>query len=133
MSKYILCQLLRLIFFLAFSHLENGRFLKAKMVCRKCQAVMLIFVPVNTSIHQAIVFLRGPHNHLMHPKTKPSSEEKVQLEKAIHAAGTRRLTVQKLLNGTSRGYNICDHIIFKLIFIQLLKHHPPHLFTMGNY
>ena len=62
---------------------------------------MLIFVPVNTSIHQAVVFLHGPHNHPMHPKTKPSSEDKLQLEKAIQAAGRRRLTVQKLLNGMS--------------------------------
>jgi hypothetical protein len=87
---------------LAFSHLENGKFLKAKIVRRKCPAVMLIFVPVNTSIHQAVVFLRGPHNHPMHPKTKPTSEEKHQLEKAIQAAGRRRLTVQKLLNGASQ-------------------------------
>jgi hypothetical protein len=103
-------------FYLAFSHLENGKFLKAKMVRRKCQAVMLIFVPVDTSIHQAVVFLRGPHNHPMHPKTKPSSEDKLQLEKAIQAAGTRRLTVQKLLNGTSEsrghGYNSSNNIIF---------------------
>jgi hypothetical protein len=70
------------------------------MVRRKCPAVMLIFVPVDTSLRQAIVFLRNPHNHPMHPKTKPSSEEKLQLEKAIQAAGRRRLTVQKLLNGT---------------------------------
>jgi hypothetical protein len=73
------------------------------MVRRKCPAVMLIFVPVDTSIHQAVVFLRGlPHNHPMHPKSKPSSEEKLQLEKAIQAAGRRRLTVQKLLNGASQ-------------------------------
>jgi hypothetical protein len=57
------------------------------MVRRKCLAVMLIFVLVNTSIHQAIFFLRGPHNHPIHPKTKPSSAEKLQLEKAIQAAG----------------------------------------------
>ena len=68
---------------------------------RKCPAVMLIFVPVDTSIHQAVVFLRGPHNHPMHPKTKPSSEDKNKLEMAIQAAGTRKLTVQKLLNGAS--------------------------------
>jgi hypothetical protein len=37
----------------------------------------------------------------MHPKTKPSSEEKNLLEKAIQAAGRSRLTVQKLLNGAS--------------------------------
>jgi len=46
----------------------------------------------------------------MHPKTKPSSEEKLKLEKAIEAAGRRRLTVQKLLNGAS-------HVITLLIMI----------------
>jgi hypothetical protein len=92
---------------------------------------MLIFVPVDTSVHQAVVFLRGPHNHPMHPKTKPSSEEKLQPEKAIQAAGSRRLTVQKLLNGTSRSYSSSDNIIF--ILIQSLKHHRRHLFTMKNY
>ena len=63
---------------------------------------MLIFVPINTSIHQAVVFLRGPYNHPMHPKMKPSSEDKNQLEKAIQAVGIRKLTVQKLLNGASQ-------------------------------
>ena len=91
---------------------------------------MLIFVPVDTSIHQAVVFLRGPHNHPMHPKTKPSSEEKLQLEKAIQAAGRRRLTVQKLLNGTSWDNSFYNSI---LMLTQLLKHHQPHLFTMENY
>ena len=78
-----------------------------------------------------IVFLRGPHNHPMHPKTKPSSEEKLQLEKAIQAAGRRRLTIQKLLNGMSRGYYSSDNNI--LMFLQLLKHLRLHLFTMENY
>ena len=101
-----------------------------KIVRRKCPAVMLIFVPVDTSIRQAIVFLRGPHNHPMHPKTKPSSEEKLQLEKAIQAAGRRRLTVQKLLNGMSRSYHSSDNNI--LMFLQLIKHHRLHLFMMEN-
>ena len=71
--------------YIAFSHVKNGKFIKAKMVHRKCPTVMLIIVPVDTSIHQAVVFICEPHNHPMHPKTKPSSEEK--LEKAIQAAG----------------------------------------------
>ena len=87
------------------------------MVHRKCPTVMLIFVPVDTSIHQAVVFICEPHNHPMHPKTKPSSEEKLKLEKAIQAAGRQRLTVQKLLNSASQVttiliilyWNLFDH------------------------
>ena len=101
--------------YLAFSHLKNGKFLKAKLVRRKCPAVMLIFVPVDTSIRQAIVFLRQPHNHPMHPKSKPSSEEKLQLEKAIQAAGRRRLTVQKLLNGASQVITLIIILFWHLL------------------
>ena len=60
---------------------------------------MAIYIPVDTSIRKAIVYLRNPHNHPMYPKTKPSTEEKDQLRKAINAAGKRGLTVRKLING----------------------------------
>jgi len=60
---------------------------------------MAIYIPVDTSIRKAIVYLRNPHNHPMYPKTKPSTEEKGQLRKAINAAGKRGLTVRKLING----------------------------------
>jgi len=60
---------------------------------------MAIYIPVDTSIHKAIVYLRNPHNHPMYPKTKPSTDEKGQLRKAINAAGKRGLTIRKLING----------------------------------
>ena len=60
---------------------------------------MAIYIPVDTSIRKAIVYLRNPHNHPMYPKTKPSTEDKGQLRKAINAAGKRGLTVRKLING----------------------------------
>jgi hypothetical protein len=60
---------------------------------------MAVYIPVDTSIRKAIVFLHNPHNHPMYPKTKPSTEEKNQLRKAINAAGKRGLTVRKLING----------------------------------
>ena len=60
---------------------------------------MAIYIPVDTSIHKAIVYLRNPHNNPMYPKTKPSTEEKDQLRKAINVAGKRGLTVRKLING----------------------------------
>ncbi|KAF8951490.1 hypothetical protein BDZ97DRAFT_1909987 [Flammula alnicola] len=90
-----------------YSHVINAKISQGKMVRRKCPTSMVIFIPLDISIQKAIVFLRGPHNHPMHPKTKPSSEEKVQLHKAIEAAGRRGLTVQKLLNApsTSTIYN----------------------------
>ena len=60
---------------------------------------MAIYIPFDTSIRKAIVHLQNPHNHPMYPKTKPSTEEKDKLRKAINAAGKRGLTVCKLING----------------------------------
>jgi hypothetical protein len=60
---------------------------------------MAIYIPVDSSVRKAIVHLRNPHNHPMYPKTKPSTEEKDQLRKAISAAGKSGLTVRKLING----------------------------------
>ena len=60
---------------------------------------MVIYIPIDTSIRKAIIILRNPHNHPMYPKTKPSTEEKDRLRKAITAAGKRGLTVRKLING----------------------------------
>jgi hypothetical protein len=60
---------------------------------------MAVYIPVDTSIRKAIIYLRNPHNHPMYPKTKPSTEEKDQLKKAINAVGKRGLTVRKLING----------------------------------
>ena len=64
----------------------------------------------------------------MHPKTKPSSEEKIQLEKAIQAAGSRKLTVQKLLNGASPVINLS-----MILNWQLLKHLQRLLFMKENH
>ena len=62
---------------------------------------MAIYIPVDTSIRKAIIYLRNPHNHPMYPKTKPSmyTEEKHQLMKAINTAGKRGLTIHKLIDG----------------------------------
>jgi hypothetical protein len=63
---------------------------------------MIIFIPVKPSpatLHKAIVILRNPHNHPMHPKTKPSAEDNVKLGTAVKSAGLTGLTVQKLRNG----------------------------------
>jgi hypothetical protein len=68
---------------------------------------MAIYIPVDTSIRKAIVHLRNPHNHPMYPKTKPSTEEKDQLRKAINAAGKRGLTVRKLINGMVLRFLLC--------------------------
>lgn len=69
------------------------------MIQRECPTVMVIFIPVDKTISKAIVYLRHAHNHPMHPKLKPSIDDKVKLTKAIDAVGLRGLTVQKLMNG----------------------------------
>lgn len=86
--------------FLAYSHIIDGKISHGRIIERKCPTRMAIYIPVDTSIRKAIVYLRNPHNHPMYPKTKPSTEEKDQLRKAINAAGKHGLTVRKLINGT---------------------------------
>ncbi|KAJ6603071.1 hypothetical protein B0H10DRAFT_1957908 [Mycena sp. CBHHK59/15] len=49
--------------------------------------------------HEAIVILRNPHNHPMHPSTKPSAEDKFKLGIAVKSTGLTGFMVQKLLNG----------------------------------
>jgi hypothetical protein len=64
---------------------------------------MIIYVPVEDSPatrHKAIVVLENPHNHPIHPTSKPSTEDKLKLKTAVNAAGVNGLTVQKLLNGS---------------------------------
>ncbi|KAJ6557117.1 hypothetical protein B0H10DRAFT_2201447 [Mycena sp. CBHHK59/15] len=51
--------------------------------------------------HEAIVILRNPHNHPMHPSTKPSAEDKFKLGMAVKSTGLTGLMVQKLLNAPS--------------------------------
>ncbi|KAJ7129118.1 hypothetical protein C8R46DRAFT_1202508 [Mycena filopes] len=51
--------------------------------------------------NKALVILRNPHNHPMHPKFKPSTEDRVKLGAAVQAAGLTGLTAMKLLNATS--------------------------------
>ena len=84
---------------LAYSHIIDGKISTGRIIERKCPTRMAIYILVDASIRKAIVYLRNPHNHPMYPKTKPSTEEKDQLRKAINAAGKRGLTVRKLING----------------------------------
>ncbi|KAJ6587236.1 hypothetical protein B0H10DRAFT_1831941 [Mycena sp. CBHHK59/15] len=65
---------------------------------------MIIHIPVDQSPamrHEAIVILRNPHNHPMHPSTKPSAEDKFKLGMAVKSTGLMGLMVQKLLNAPS--------------------------------
>ena len=84
---------------LAYSHIIDGKISHGSIIERKCPTRMAIYIPVDTSIRKAIVYLQNPHNHPMYPKTKPSTEEKDKVRKAINAAGKRGLTVRKLING----------------------------------
>lgn len=64
---------------------------------------MIIYVAVEDSPatrHKAIVLLENPHNHPMHPTSKPSTEDKLKLKTAVNAVGPNGPTAQKLLNGS---------------------------------
>ncbi|KAJ7845808.1 hypothetical protein B0H14DRAFT_2584458 [Mycena olivaceomarginata] len=46
--------------------------------------------------HKAIVILRDPHNHPMHPRTKPSAVDKFKLGSAVKSTGLTGLTVRSI-------------------------------------
>jgi hypothetical protein len=61
---------------------------------------MIVLVPVEESHRlKTFVILNNAHNHPVHPKSKPSTQDKLKLRTAVQAAGITGLTVQKLLNG----------------------------------
>jgi hypothetical protein len=73
----------------------------AEIERRECGSRMIIHIPVEQSpatLYKALVVLRNPHNHPMHPRTKPTAEDKFKLGAAGKATGLNGLTVQKLLN-----------------------------------
>ncbi|KAJ7920615.1 hypothetical protein B0H13DRAFT_1867343 [Mycena leptocephala] len=93
-----------------YSHIINGQIMVARIVQRKCPTEMIIFVPVeqlNPDIQKALIFLRNPHNHPAHPKTKPSANDKLTLGKAVEAAGIVGLNAQRLLNGDLNNLRPC--------------------------
>ncbi|KAJ7733647.1 hypothetical protein B0H16DRAFT_1892739 [Mycena metata] len=64
--------------------------------------------------NNAIVVLQNPHNHPMHPKIKPSAEDRVKLGAAVQAVGLTGLTGMKLLNAPStsivyNGSRVAEH------------------------
>ena len=72
------------------------------MVNRPCPTKMIIYIPTDETITKAWVILQHPHNHPMHPKSKPSFTDKQRLTEAIHATGDLAgLTVRKLTSGMS--------------------------------
>jgi hypothetical protein len=66
---------------------------RGKMTLRKYPTEMIIFVPVDTDIQKVVIVLRNAHNHPMHPRTKPTQADKLQLISAVEAAGKTGLTV----------------------------------------
>ncbi|KAF8237375.1 hypothetical protein L208DRAFT_1375637 [Tricholoma matsutake] len=83
----------------SYTHIVDGKILMAKVIQQKCPTEMIIFVPVNKDVCKALVILRKPHNHPIHPKMKPSLKDKEKLSEAVHAVGITGLIVQKLMNG----------------------------------
>ncbi|KAJ7247238.1 hypothetical protein C8J57DRAFT_1523021 [Mycena rebaudengoi] len=85
-----------------YSHIIGGKIILAKIEHCLCPSRMIIYVPVEdlpATRHKAIVVLENPHNHPIHPMSKPGAEDKLKLKTAVNAAGLNGLTVQKLLNG----------------------------------
>ncbi|KAJ7835672.1 hypothetical protein B0H14DRAFT_3871012 [Mycena olivaceomarginata] len=89
-----------------FSHVVNGKIIPASMQSRQCPTEMIVFIPVEAektpaTRYKALVILRNAHNHPMHPKIKPSSEDRVKLGTAVRAFGLTGLTPMRLLNAPS--------------------------------
>ncbi|KAJ7824717.1 hypothetical protein B0H14DRAFT_2596999 [Mycena olivaceomarginata] len=85
-------------------HIFDGKIKPGRIEQRPCTSQMIIHVPVDQSPamrHKAIVILRSPHNHPMHPRTKPSAEDKFKLGTAVKSTGLTGLTVRTLLNAPS--------------------------------
>ncbi|KAK7033366.1 hypothetical protein R3P38DRAFT_3313383 [Favolaschia claudopus] len=89
----------------SFSHIINNKIEPAKILHRLCPSRLIIFVPVDpvppALQHKVMVVVEKPHNHPMHPKHKPNTEDKLKLHTAMQASGINGLTVQKLLNASS--------------------------------
>ncbi|KAJ7796304.1 hypothetical protein B0H14DRAFT_3158095 [Mycena olivaceomarginata] len=89
-----------------FSHVVDGKIIPASMQSRQCPTEMIVFIPVEAektpaTRYKALVILRNAHNHPMHPKIKPSSEDRVKLGTAVRAFGLTGLTPMRLLNAPS--------------------------------
>ncbi|KAK7035592.1 hypothetical protein R3P38DRAFT_2771217 [Favolaschia claudopus] len=87
-----------------YSHIINNQIVPAKMERRGCDSKLIIFVPINFSpdtAHKAIILLKKPHNHPMHPPSKPSASDQLKLRTAVAETGVLGLTVQKFLNAPS--------------------------------
>ncbi|KAJ6608982.1 hypothetical protein B0H10DRAFT_1814675, partial [Mycena sp. CBHHK59/15] len=85
-------------------HVVDGKIIPASMQPRQCPTEMIVFIPVEAektpaTRYKALVILRNAHNHPMHPKIKPSSEDRVKLGTAVRAIGLTGLTPMRLLNG----------------------------------
>ncbi|GJE97916.1 hypothetical protein PsYK624_141380 [Phanerochaete sordida] len=80
---------------------QDGRAYVAKIIPRQCPTLMHIYVPVDNTIRKAIVILKTPHNHPMHPKIKATHEDNEKLRTAMAVAGLDSLTPQKLSNAPS--------------------------------
>ncbi|KAJ7927883.1 hypothetical protein B0H13DRAFT_2312060 [Mycena leptocephala] len=83
-----------------YTHIVNGRIYPAKIRKRPCDTQMIIFIPIEGEFVglKALVIVRNPHNHPVHPRTKPSAQDRMMLGTAVESAGLTGLTVRKLLN-----------------------------------
>ncbi|KAF8155402.1 hypothetical protein B0H34DRAFT_675602 [Crassisporium funariophilum] len=85
-----------------YLHTINGVIQLSRIVPRPCSAKMTIYVPVDNTIQQAIVYIHKaqPHNHPMHCPHKPTFNDKEKVYNAMNMLGSRKasLTALKVRN-----------------------------------
>jgi hypothetical protein len=101
-------------FLLDYLHKQNGDFVRSEIVRHTCETKMHIWWPQNKSIRKAIVLMKDPHSHPMHPTHKmtlTARDEYVQLVREIGVIGASVVKVDKCA---------CFLITFKKLLTYLL-------------
>ncbi|KAF8590747.1 hypothetical protein K439DRAFT_1611685 [Ramaria rubella] len=69
------------------SHVIDGKIVHAQINKeRKCPTWLTVFVPVDPTIHKAVLIFCKPHNHPMHLMDKATPDQRVLLEKVMNVA-----------------------------------------------
>ena len=89
------------LFGLAYTHLADGKPIQAMIQHHPCPAERTIFVPVDPSMHIAVVVPdhKSPHSHPMPPMIKASFDAKSAYRQCIAANGVMASTAKKVDTG----------------------------------